>query len=158
MTPESISTSVETSREFFNRSTRVLQEEHSKFAPADGIYTAAAVVAHVAQTIDWFFTGAFAEAGFDTDFERMDKEVRGCTSLAAARKWFNEATDRAKAVATSHSAEEWAALLPAGPIMGGIPRYAIASALTDHTAHHRGALTVYSRLLGLVPPMPYGDM
>jgi uncharacterized damage-inducible protein DinB len=26
----------------------------------------------------------------------------------------------------------------------------------EHTAHHRGALTVYSRLLGKVPPMPYG--
>ena len=24
-----------------------------------------------------------------------------------------------------------------------------------HTAHHRGALTVYSRQLGKVPPMPY---
>ena len=24
-----------------------------------------------------------------------------------------------------------------------------------HTAHHRGALTVYSRMLGKVPPMPY---
>jgi uncharacterized damage-inducible protein DinB len=42
--------------------------------------------------------------------------------------------------------------------MGGLPRYAIVSALTDHTAHHRGALTVYARLLGLVPPMPYMDM
>jgi hypothetical protein len=29
---------------------------------------------------------------------------------------------------------------------------------TDHTAHHRGALTVYSRLLGKVPKMPYADM
>lgn len=158
MTPEAIATSVETSRDFFNRSTRVLQEEHSQFAPANGMFTAAAVVAHTAQTIDWFFEGAFAEAGFNTDFERMDKEVRGCTSLDAARKWFDAATDRAKAVALSHSAEEWAALLPASSIMGGVPRYAIASALTDHTAHHRGALTVYSRLLGLVPPMPYGDM
>jgi uncharacterized damage-inducible protein DinB len=42
--------------------------------------------------------------------------------------------------------------------MGGVPRFAITNALTDHTAHHRGALTVYARLLGLVPPMPYMDM
>ena len=34
---------------------------------------------------------------------------------------------------------------------------AIASAITDHTAHHRGALTVYARVSGLVPPMPYMD-
>ena len=48
--------------------------------------------------------------------------------------------------------------LPPGPIMGGQPRLAIFGALTDHSAHHRGALTVYSRLLGKVPPMPYMDM
>ena len=42
--------------------------------------------------------------------------------------------------------------------MGGQPRLAIFGALTDHTAHHRGALSVYTRLLGKVPPMPYMDM
>jgi uncharacterized damage-inducible protein DinB len=49
-------------------------------------------------------------------------------------------------------------LLPPGPIMGGVPRMAIFGAITDHTAHHRGALTVYARVSGIVPPMPYGDM
>ncbi|NJL28826.1 MAG: hypothetical protein HC897_13505 [Thermoanaerobaculia bacterium] len=39
--------------------------------------------------------------------------------------------------------------------MGGKPRAAIIGAIVDHTAHHRGTLTVYSRLLGYVPPMPY---
>ncbi len=39
-----------------------------------------------------------------------------------------------------------------------VPRFAIFSAITDHTAHHRGALTVYARLKGIVPPMPYMDM
>ena len=32
----------------------------------------------------------------------------------------------------------------------------IVWAMVEHTAHHRGALTVYSRPLGKVPPMPYG--
>ena len=41
--------------------------------------------------------------------------------------------------------------------MGGLPRSAIFGAITDHTAHHRGALTVYARLLGKTPPMPYMD-
>jgi len=27
--------------------------------------------------------------------------------------------------------------------------------MVEHTAHHRGALTVYSRVLGKVPAMPY---
>jgi uncharacterized damage-inducible protein DinB len=34
---------------------------------------------------------------------------------------------------------------------------AIFRAITDHTAHHRGALTVYARTQGIVPPMPYMD-
>jgi len=135
MTPENIALSVDVNREYFNRSTRELKEENSSFAPVPGMFTVAAQVAHAAQTIDWFFAGAFAAAGFDIDFERMDREV-----------------------AASHSAEEWAAPLPPGPIMGGLPRYTIVSALTDHTAHHRGALSVYTRLLGRVPPMPYMDM
>ncbi len=158
MSPDAVALSVETNREYFNRSTRSLREEDSAFAPKPELYSVAAMVAHAAQTIDWFFDGAFAEAGFSMDFEKMDQEVRACTSLAAARKWFDEATDRAKAAASARSAEEWNTPLPEGPIMGGVPRYAIASALTDHTAHHRGALSVYARLLGLVPPMPYMEM
>jgi len=58
----------------------------------------------------------------------------------------------------SHTAEEWATPLAPGPIMGGAPRLAVFSAIAEHTAHHRGALSVYSRLLGKVPPMPYGEM
>ena len=80
------------------------------------------------------------------------------TSLAEARARFERAVDKAIAITEGHSAEEWASPLPPNPIMGERPRYAIIGGLTDHTAHHRGALTVYQRLLGLTPPMPYGDM
>ena len=37
------------------------------------------------------------------------------------------------------------------------PVVAIVGGIEDHTAHHRGALTVYARLLDRVPPMPYMD-
>ena len=43
------------------------------------------------------------------------------------------------------------------PILGARPRYELIEALVDHSAHHRGALTVYARLAGKVPEMPYGD-
>ena len=142
-------------KEFFDRSTRVLEEKDSGYAPQPDLFTVAGHVAHAAQTIEWFFNGAFAEGGFDLDFERMDKEVRGCTSLQAARQWFDRAIQAANASVESHSEGDWLAPLPEGPIMGGLPRMAIFNALTDHTAHHRGALTVYTRLLGKVPPMPY---
>ena len=145
-------------REFFDRSTRVLEEKDSGYAPQEGLFTVSQQVAHAAQTIDWFFQGAFAPQGFDMDFERMDKEVRGCTSLKAAREWFGRAVQAASASIEAHSEADWMAPLPEGPIMGGMPRIVIFNALTDHTAHHRGALTVYSRLLGKTPPMPYMEM
>jgi uncharacterized damage-inducible protein DinB len=145
-------------KEFFDRSTRVLEEADSAFAPQDGMFTAAQQVAHSAQTIDWFMQGAFAEGGFSMDFENMDKEVRSVTSLKAARAWWEKACAAANATVESHSDAEWSGPLAPGPIMGGQPRFVIFGALTDHSAHHRGALTVYSRLLGKVPPMPYMEM
>jgi uncharacterized damage-inducible protein DinB len=157
MTPETIRLQLNSIRDYFNRSTRALAEEHSNFAPKEGMYTVAGQVAHVAQAIQWFFDSAFA-ASWDTDFERMDKEVRGLTSLSKAREWFERAINRASEVAESHTAEEWAALFPPNPIMGETPRFVILEAVLDHTAHHRGALTVYQRLLGIVPLMPYQEM
>ena len=155
MTKEQMRGELKAMKEYFDRSTRVLEEADSAFAPAEGMFTAAQHVAHVAQTIEWFIGGVFAPGGFDLDFERLDRETRKVTSLAAARAWMERACAAAQAAVEGHSESEWAALLPPGPIMGGAPRYAVFGGLTDHTAHHRGALTVYSRLRGKVPAMPY---
>jgi uncharacterized damage-inducible protein DinB len=141
--------------EYFERSTRSLTEEDSGFAPAEGTFTAAQQMAHVAQTIEWFFDGAFNPAGFSMDWEGMDREVRSVQSLAEARRWVERAFAAGKAAIGAHSPEEWGAPLPDGPIMGGAPRFTVLGAIRDHTAHHRGALTVYARLRGKVPPMPY---
>ena len=141
--------------EFFNRSTRNLTEELSTFAPAAGMMTVAQQVAHVAQTVDWFIEGAFRAEGFSMDFESMTKETDAVTSLAAARAWFAKAIANAKAVVATKSDAELMTPLAEGPIMGGMPRMAVFGAINDHTAHHRGALTVYARLKGIVPPMPY---
>jgi uncharacterized damage-inducible protein DinB len=145
-------------KEYFDRSTRVLTEADSTFAPKAGMFTVAQLAAHVAQTVDWFIQGAFAASGFDMDFERLNKGVQAITSLDSARKWMDRACAAAKKAVETHTDVEWLELLPPGPVMGGQPRYAVFGALVDHTAHHRGALTVYSRLLGKVPPMPYMEM
>lgn len=144
--------------EYFERSTRPLEEADSAFSPQEGLFTVSQVVAHVAQTIDWFLEGAFAPAGFSMDFERMDTEVRAVRSLGHARLWLSRSLAKAKAAVEEKPESEWGAALPPGPIMGGLPRASIFGALVDHTAHHRGALTVYTRLLGKVPPMPYMEM
>lgn len=145
-------------REFFNRSTRGLTEQLSGYAPADGLMTTAQQVAHVAQTVDWFVEGAFRPEGFDMDFDTMMKSVFAVTSLAAAREWFEKSIAAASATIGSKSDAELMTPLPAGPIMGGLPRMAIVGALVDHTAHHRGVLTLHARLNGIVPPMPYMEM
>ena len=149
---------LQAAHEYFNRSTRNLAEAHSSFAPAEGMMTAAQQVAHVAHTIDWFVEGAFRPEGFDLNWEEHAKLVGGCTSLEQARAWFERAMANATARVTSLSDAELLEALPEGPIMGGAPRMAIFGAINDHTAHHRGALTVYARLNGIVPPMPYMEM
>ncbi len=118
--------------------------------------TAAQQVAHAAQTLDWFVEGASRPEGFDLDFEKQAKALATVTSLAAARQMLEAAYRKAIQFIRSRSQEDLARPLPAGPVMGGQPISDIVWAMVEHTAHHRGALTVYSRLLRKVPPMPYG--
>lgn len=155
MNKEALVGELRATQQFFNKSTACLTEEDSSFAPAEGMLTAAQQVAHAALTVDWFMEGAFRPEGFDMDFEGHMRQAGAVTSLTEARKKLNEAFDRAVEVTQSRSAEELAASLPEGPVMGGEPRVAIYGGITDHTAHHRGALTVYSRLRGYTPQMPY---
>ncbi|MGB7762212.1 MAG: DinB family protein [Bryobacteraceae bacterium] len=144
------------SKDFFDRSTRVLDEADSGFRPQEGMMTAAQQVAHVAQTLDWFLEGATRPEGFDLDFASHAAALERVTSLAAARQMLETAYANAIGYLRSHSPEQLAQPLPAGPVMGGQPITDIVWAMVEHTAHHRGALTVYSRQLGKVPPMPYG--
>ncbi|MGP8245955.1 MAG: DinB family protein [Bryobacteraceae bacterium] len=144
------------SKEFFERSTRVLDEADSGFRPREGMMTVAQQVAHAAQTLDWFIEGASRPEGFDLDFEKHAKALASVTSLTAARQTLESAYGNAIQFLRSRSLEDLARPLPPGPVMGGQPIGDIVWAMVEHTAHHRGALTVYSRELGKVPPMPYG--
>ena len=156
MHPESLVQQLKLTREWFDRSTSCLTEDDSSFAPSDGMMTAAQQVAHVAWTVHWFLDGAFHNAdGFDMDFEKEKAAMAKVTSLADARRRVEQAFADAQKEIESRSAEELAQPLPPGPVMGGAPRSAIVGAIGDHTSHHRGALTVYSRLRGRTPAMPY---
>lgn len=143
--------------EFFERSTRVLTEAESGFKPTPEMFTAAQQVAHAAQTIDWFVEGASRPEGFDLDFEKHMTAISNTTSMAEARDWLGRSFAAARKWIEPQSAEELMRPLPAGPVMGGAPVLSVVYAIQDHTAHHRGALTVYSRLLGKTPIMPYGE-
>ena len=156
MMQESLLGTLQASEAYFERSTSALTEDHSTFAPGEGMFTAAQVVAHVALTVDWFVEGAFDRAdGFDMNFEAHDAAARAYTSLDKARAKLKASYDAARAKIASLSDGELLAPIPEGPVMGGLPRMSIVSGIQDHTAHHRGALSIYSRLVGVVPPMPY---
>ncbi len=152
-TPESFANQLMASREYFERSTRVLAEADSQFRPQDGMMTACQQVAHTAQTLDWFIEGATNPKGFDLDFVAHAKALEQVTSIAAARESLADAFGKAIQFVRSHDLTK---PLPDGPVMGGQPTTEIVWAMIEHTAHHRGALTIYSRLLGKVPVMPYG--
>ena len=157
MLKEGLIEQLKATQHFFQTSSSVLAEADSTFAPTAGMLTAAQQIAHSAQSIAWFIDGAFSPTGFDLNFEQQMQPVLACQSLQEARQQFERAIKKAIDAIQNASDAELMAPLPAGPIMGGAPRMAVISALADHTAHHRGALTVYSRLLGKVPPMPYGE-
>jgi uncharacterized damage-inducible protein DinB len=144
------------SKDFFDRSTRVLEESDSGFRPQEGMMTVAQQVAHAAQTLDWFIEGATRPEGFDLDFQKHAIALETVTSLAEARRMMESAFANVIQFLRSSTPEDLARPLPPGPVMGGQPVSEIVWAMIEHTAHHRGALTVYSRLLGKVPPMPYG--
>jgi uncharacterized damage-inducible protein DinB len=158
MMAENLVRQLNQSKEFFDRATYALDEDDSGYCPTDEMMTAAAQVAHVALTVDWFREGAARPEGFDMDFENHMKACMAVTSLTEARAMYDKAHAAATAFIGGMSDAELQAPLPEGPVMGGAPKFAIVGGIEDHTAHHRGALSVYSRLVGKVPPMPYMDV
>ncbi len=141
--------------QFFSRTCSVFKEEDSGFAPDAGQFTVAQQVAHVAHTIEWFMEGGFRNEGFDLDFGAHQTTIRQYTSLKDAFIFLAKSVDNAAALLESKTQEELMMPIPPGPIMAGEPRAAIVGAIVEHTAHHRGSLAVYARLLGYSPPMPY---
>jgi len=89
------------------------------------------------------------------DFEGLIAAARAVETLEEAVAWLDRAFETAIAAFRKASDEDLGAKIPDERIMGGAPRSAIVGPIVDHTAHHRGALTVYARLLGKVPKMIY---
>ncbi len=154
MTPQIFASQLTASKEYLDRATRELSEEDSTYAPDADALTVAQQFGHIAKTVDWFVEGAFG-AGFDMNFDEHVLILKDIASLKEARALVTESYDTAIALILSKTAEELFEPMPAGPIMGGDPKLAIVSGIVEHTAHHRGSLSVYTRLCGKIPPMPY---
>lgn len=89
------------------------------------------------------------------DFEKSAKVILALTSLAEARKWVDKSYAAVIEYIQTTPEDELTKPVTAGTLMVGMPRFGIAPSIVEHTAHHRGALTVYARTLGLTPAMPY---
>ena len=146
---------LKTTRAYFEKTLSCFGDGHAKFAPKDGMFTVAQQIAHAAQTLEWFMEGAFRPQGMDPDFAAHEAEVRLIQEMEDAMAWWNSAWEEAILSVGNTAPEAWAESIR-GEIMGGAPRHAIFAGISDHTAHHRGALAVYARLLDLEPAMPYG--
>lgn len=141
-------------KQFFNKTIECFTEQDSSFAPKPDLYTVAGHIEHAAQTIEWFIEGAFGK-GWDMDFEAHIAESKKATSFKKAKEHFDRAIASVIKAIEKASDRELMEPIPNDQIMGGAPRLAIVGGIVDHTAHHRGSLAVYARLLGKVPAMPY---
>ena len=86
----------------------------------------------------------FREDGFDLNFEAMVARSQQQTDSDKAKEMVRDAFAFARDTIGAQPDESLFTPLPDGPIMAGAPRLAIVSAIVDHTAHHRGALAVYT--------------
>jgi uncharacterized damage-inducible protein DinB len=139
---------------FFNTTISVFEESDSGYAAQPEMFSVAGQVAHTAATVDWFVEGAFGK-GWDMNFEAHLAETNAVTRISDAKEQLEKAFANVVEAIGGASDEDLCAPIPDKQIMDGAPRRAIVSAINDHTAHHRGALSVYARLLGKESPMPY---
>ncbi len=151
---ETLAVQLATSQKYFQGTVAILDEADSSFAPTPEMFTAAQQVAHTADSVDWFVRGAFGE-GWDLDFAAIEARVRRVTSLGEAREWLDRAFAAAIEAVRGATDDELQGAIPDERMFKGRPRAAIVNGIVDHTAHHRGSLAVYARVLGKTPQMPY---
>ncbi len=154
MANEAYIQTLQAARRGFEKTISCFREGDAGFAPKEGMFSVAQHIAHAAQTVEWFLEGAFRPQGMNMEIESLENEVRAVEEMEDAMAWWNSAWDEALMSVGNTAPEAWVEPIR-GEIMGGAPRDAIVVGIADHTAHHRGALSVYARLLDLEPPMPY---
>jgi uncharacterized damage-inducible protein DinB len=145
---------LESTQKFFKTTLSIFEPADAGYAPNPELYTVAGHVAHAADSVDWFIEGAFG-GGWDMEFEAAIAKAKAVTSLNEATELLDRAFANAITIVGEASDQQLFEPIPDAQIMEGAPRAAVVGGITDHTAHHRGALAVYARLIGKVPPMPY---
>ena len=141
---------------FFHKSISVLDEGDSNYKPHEKAWTVAQQMRHTAHTVDWFLEGSLG-TGFDTNWEEQMAYYAKATSFDEEKAYFDRAVDKACETFGAMTEEQLDQLLPDNDILGKAPMRAAVGSIADHTAHHRGALATYARVMGKEPRMPYGE-
>ena len=157
MNGKMVAQGLRTEKKFLMNIVKCFKPEHAGFIPAEGMMSVAQLIGHIAYTAKWFREGAFGD-GFDMDFEKMAAENKKVSTLEEALARLDSEYDGLVEFLEPLGEDELAKPLPPNPLFGELPRYTVFEMQKDHTAHHRGALSVYLRLLGITPPMVYGEM
>ena len=154
MTGKQAAEMVRNERKLFLNLIQAFAPEDGAFRPKDGMMNVAQQVHHVAFTVKWFREGAFG-AGFNLDFAMLENENKRELTLEQALADLNVLYDDYIAFLEDKDEADLMAPMPPNPIFGEMPRMVTLVAQGEHTAHHRGSLAVYLRLLDKVPPMIY---
>ncbi|MFC1561632.1 DinB family protein [candidate division KSB1 bacterium] len=145
---------VRNERKYLQNIIKDFKPENGGFNPVEGMLTVAQQINHIAHTILWFREGAFG-SGFEMDPAVLEKQVMVKVSFEESLKKLNDTYDNWIAFLEGLSEEELNAPLPENSFFGPLPKSMIIYSNFEHTAHHRGALSVYLRLLGIKPTMVY---
>ncbi|WP_164017602.1 DinB family protein [Pyxidicoccus trucidator] len=173
-------------KQFFRRTLQAFQDQDAAFQPRPGMLSVAGHVHHVTAGLELFLAGVFPAMerfqgrewksrrgegqvwlGLGPGFTSMEwtkvsnENLSGGSDaespLAFALRAFDETMDLAAELYGQLSREELLLPLPENPIRLRTPQEAL-EIMIDHTAHHRGALAQYARLLDREPKIPYFEM
>lgn len=169
----------------FRRTTDCFAEEHSVYRPTAGMLTVADQVLHVLNSNEYMMSGLFGpfdglgpasrwQRGFadlswlayantgdvDTHLHCSEDMRAARTSLSAALELLDRSFDMIGMMLHTMPADAFDDGLPENPLfpVDGLTVTDLLDSMLDHTAHHRGALSQYARLLGMDPKLPYYDL
>jgi len=141
-------------RHFLQNILKDFREEHSDFKPTEEMRTVGQQIKHIALSTNFFYEIAFGK-GFKMSFQEYLEEMKKPISLRDALKLLDEAYEEAISLVKDKTHDEMKSPIPPNPMLQGFTLESIIYRSMDHTAHHRGMLTVYLRLLGITPIMVY---
>jgi uncharacterized damage-inducible protein DinB len=146
---------IKTERHYLQNILKDFRPEHGHFKPTEEMRTVGQQIKHITLTTKFYYETVFG-SGFTMSFQEYKEEMKKLIGLEDAIKDLDEIHNKAVSLVEDKTEEEMKAPLPSNnPMLGEGTLENVIIRNIDHTAHHRGALTVYLRLLGIKPEIIY---